>query len=211
MTTPTPHTTPHPTPQATSSATAPPASTLAVPPTPSAGRRRWLGAGVAGLAAAAGMGLAWWRYTPRGDATLTPEQARALWALKFERPGGGELALADFKGKPLLINFWATWCPPCVEELPLLDRFQRDQSAKSWQVLGLAIDQPSSVLRFLGKTPVSFPVGLAGLEGSELSRTLGNETGGLPFTVVFAEDGRVIQRKMGQITPQDLALWSRSG
>ncbi|MDD0813046.1 TlpA disulfide reductase family protein [Curvibacter sp. HBC28] len=174
-------------------------------------RRRWLGAGVAGLAVAAGAGFSWWRRPGAGEGALDPAQAQALWALKFERPGGGELALADFKGKPLLINFWATWCPPCVEELPLLDRFQRENSAKRWQVLGLAIDQPSSVARFLGKTPVSFPVGLAGLEGSELGRSLGNETGGLPFTVVIAEDGRVIQRKMGQITPQELALWSRSG
>lgn len=119
--------------------------------------------------------------------------------------------LAEFRGQVVLINFWATWCPPCVEELPMLDRFQRETPANGWQVLGLAIDQPSSVARFLTRTPLGFPVGLAGLGGTELSRALGNESGGLPFSVVIAADGRVIQRKMGQITPQELAAWTRSG
>jgi len=112
------------------------------------------------------------------------------------------------RGRPLLINFWATWCPPCVDELPLIDGFYRENARKSWQVVGLAIDQPSAVRTFLQRTPVTFPVGMAGLEGTELARSLGNTSGGLPFTVVLGADGHVRQRRIGRVAPSDLAQWS---
>jgi len=174
---------------------------------PSDPRRRWLVGGVAAAAAAAGAGMAWWRTRP-GDAPAgAGDSAQALWSLTLDTPAGGTLALASLRGRPLLVNFWATWCPPCVEEMPLLDRFYRENSASGWNVVGLAIDQPSSVRQFLARTPVSFPVGMAGLEGTELGRSLGNKTGGLPFTVVIGVDGLIRQRKMGQVTPDDLARW----
>ncbi|MBC7717365.1 MAG: TlpA family protein disulfide reductase, partial [Pseudorhodobacter sp.] len=81
--------------------------------------------------------------------------------------------MADLRGKPLLLNFWATWCPPCVKEMPLLDAFYQTHRARGWQVVGLAVDSPTPVRAFLERVPVSFPIGLAGMEGSELSRALG--------------------------------------
>jgi thiol-disulfide isomerase/thioredoxin len=130
-----------------------------------------------------------------------------FWAQRFPTPGGGELVMQSLRGKPLLINFWATWCPPCVEELPLLDRFYRENAANGWQVIGLAIDNPAAVRGFLGKMPLSFPIGLAGLGGSELGKSLGNLAGGLPFTVVIGSKGAVLHRKMGKVSVADLALW----
>ena len=167
-------------------------------------RRGLLYAGVAAAAAASGAGWAWWKYRPH---SIEQGTADALWNQSFQTPEGQVLAMAPFRGRPLLLNFWATWCPPCVAELPLLNGFFQQQKGKGWQVLGLAVDQPSAVRTFLARAPVDFPVGMAGLGGTELSRALGNLTGGLPFTVLFAADGRVLHRKMGQISPDELQAW----
>ena len=172
---------------------------------PSPRRRRLLYAGVAGAAALGGAGLAWWKFQPHA---MESGVEQALWSMEFERPEGGVVSLQSMAGKPLLLNFWATWCPPCVDELPMLNDFYRQQSPAGWQVLGLAIDQPSAVRKFLQRIPLEFPVGLAGLGGTDLGRSLGNLTGGLPFTVVLGASGRVLHRKMGQVTPQDLKEWA---
>lgn len=181
----------------------PPAKAAAAPAF--ASRRRLLYAGVAGAAALGGAGLAWWKFQPHA---MEAGAEQALWGLEFEKPEGGALAVKSFAGKPLLLNFWATWCPPCVEELPMLNAFYREHAAKGWQVLGLAIDQPSAVRKFLARIPLDFPVGLAGLGGTDLGRSLGNLTGGLPFTVVLGGEGKVLHRKMGQITLADLQQWA---
>jgi thiol-disulfide isomerase/thioredoxin len=180
------------------------ASSSAHPATPVS--RRWaLYAGVAAAAAVGGAGLAWWRLQPHA---VQAGAGQALWAQTFDTPEGARLVMGTFAGKPLLLNFWATWCPPCVDELPMLNAFYRENKANGWQVVGLAIDQPSSVRKFLARLPLDFPVGLAGLGGSELGRSLGNLTGGLPFTVVFSAEGHVLHRKMGQVTMEDLQKWA---
>jgi peroxiredoxin len=91
-----------------------------------------------------------------------------------------------------------------VEELPLLNRFYQENSPKSWQVVGVAVDKLDAVQRFLLKTPLQFPVAMAGMEGTALSRTLGNLGGGLPFTVVFDPRAKVVHRKMGILKPDEL-------
>lgn len=179
--------------------------TAASPGAARPGTRRALLAGVAGAALVAGAGVAWWRLRP---AQLGRDAGEALWPLSFATPQGGTLDMASLRGRPLLLNFWATWCPPCVEEMPLLDAFYRQHASNGWQVLGLAVDQPSAVRTFLGRLPVSFPIALAGLEGTGLSKAMGNLAGGLPFTVVFGADGAVRQRRMGRVSEADLKQWA---
>jgi thiol-disulfide isomerase/thioredoxin len=160
-------------------------------------KRRSIGLGIAVAAATAGAGFAWWRYRSdeSQDAAVT-----ALWALNLELPDGEKWSFQGLRGKPVVVNFWATWCPPCVEELPLLERFYQQNSIKSWQVVGIAVDNAKAVQKFLGKTPLSFPTPLAGLAGVDLSRTLGNLSGGLPFTVVLNTAGEVALRHMGKLS-----------
>jgi len=168
-------------------------------------RRAVMYAGVAALAAMAGAGVAWKRQTSAG---VAPEVLAAFWASEFETPKGESLPMSGFQGRPLVINFWATWCTPCVEEMPLIDDFFRQNESKGWQVIGLAIDQPSRVRQFLTQFPVSYAIGLAGLTGTALGKELGNEVGGLPFTVVLDGQGQLIQRKVGKLSAEEIKNWA---
>ena len=186
-------------------------------------RRNMLYGGVAAAAGLAGAGAAWWKLRSQqasgGVAALAPAPATdkagdalaadSFWGLSFDTPDGKPLPMSSFRGKRLLVNFWATWCPPCIEELPLLDYFYQENKDKNWQVVGLAVDQPSAVRNWLQTKPLNFPVGMVGLEGAELSKSLGNLTGSLPFSVVFGASGQLLHRKVGKIRPEDLGLWAR--
>lgn len=168
-------------------------------------RRRWLLRAVAAAAALGGASVAW-------RASQPPDPPSAIeagfWQLEFVTPDGATLHMSALRGKPLLLNFWASWCPPCVEELPLLNSFFKENVANGWQVIGLAVDQLDPVKHFLARTPVTFPVAMAGNSGIEISRSLGNLIGGLPFTVVLGSDGQLVQRKMGKVTPNELRAWA---
>ncbi|MCC7152104.1 MAG: TlpA family protein disulfide reductase [Rubrivivax sp.] len=168
-------------------------------------RRQTLILGAAGLTAAVGgAGLAWWRLQ------LAPARVDdSFWSLRFARPEGGEFALASFRGQPLVINFWATWCPPCLQEMPELDRIQAEHKAAGVQVIGLALEDAAPVRQFLVKRPVGFAIGLAGPGGVDLTRRLGNDKGGLPFTAVFDRSGELRHRKLGQTSFAELDGWLR--
>ena len=171
-------------------------------------RRNLIYTGAAAAAGLAGVGAAWFKYEPQSLTTgQTTTVQDAFWAMSFDTPDGQPQPMSSFRGKPLLLNFWATWCPPCVEELPLLDAFYQEQKAKGWQVLGLAVDQPSAVRKWLQAKPLSFAVGMAGLNGTELSKSLGNLAGSLPFTAVFGTSGTLLLRKTGKVSKEDLVQW----
>ena len=167
---------------------------------------------VGALAAVAGVGVAWrgqQRDAEGGNVAAATDGVAALWALRLDRPEGGTLSLADAQGRPLIVNFWATWCVPCVEEMPLLERFFRSARGDGWQVVGLALDGAEAVRRFLGRQPVTFPVGLLGGDGPALAHALGNRAGGLPFSVLLDAAGRVAERRLGKLDDVRLAAWKQ--
>lgn len=170
-------------------------------------RRRDIVLAGAGLLAAVGGGtLAWRNFQPEGSVReMLPD---TFWQMGWDDPRGQRLQLHSFKGHPLLINFWATWCAPCIEELPLINTFYLQNKEKGWRVLGLAIDRPVAVMAFLKKYPVDFSIGLAGLSGSELGKNLGNVSEALPFSVVISSDGSILQRKLGRLKAEELTAWS---
>ncbi|MDO9237228.1 MAG: TlpA disulfide reductase family protein [Aquabacterium sp.] len=169
-------------------------------------------------AAAAGAWLSWRKplplqpteSPPKSTSPSSDEVPASFWQQQFDTPTGGQLTMASFKGRPLLINFWATWCPPCVKEMPELDKFSREFAPKGWKVIGLAIDSPTPVKTFLAKVGVGFDIGLAGMAGTELTQTLGNDAGGLPFSVMIDAQGRIQHRKLGGTDYKELAAWANA-
>lgn len=170
-------------------------------------RRVWVSGAVGATVgvAAAVAGFVW-----RQRRSTRDDDAQGFWDMRFKRPEGGELVMADFRGNPLLLNFWATWCVPCIRELPAIQRFRRERAAQGWQILALAVDSPVPVLEFVSRFKLELPVAMAGIDGLELMRQLGNAQGGLPFTVVFRANGRVLDRKLGEARDEDLARWAES-
>lgn len=158
---------------------------------------------VAAAAAAAGAGWAWWRRRP-------PPADDTLWSMSFETPSGQPLSMASLRGRPLVLNFWATWCAPCVREMPQLDRFHREYAPRGWQVLGLALDRAEAVEPFLARVPVGFPVALGGVGGFDLLRRLGNNAAALPFSIVFDAAGHAQRHKLGETDFDTLAGWANT-
>ncbi|HEY2188342.1 MAG TPA: TlpA disulfide reductase family protein [Caldimonas sp.] len=167
--------------------------------------RRAVLVGVAALvAAAAGIGVRRWRA--RSD-DVDESAEIDLWSLSFQDVDGNAVPMAALRGRPLLLNFWATWCGPCVVEMPLLDRFARERSRERWQVLALAIDQPDPVRRFIAERTLRLPVAIAGTIGLDLSRQLGNRNGGLPFTAAFDSTGAKSGEHLGAVDVTLLDGW----
>ncbi len=178
----------------------------ATPPAVRQSRRDILiGAGVG--VAAMGLGMAVWLRKEAPEPVLAPVDG--FWELRWDTPDGGKLAMEAFRGKPLLLNFWATWCAPCIEELPLINDFYRQNHPKGWQVVGLALDKLAPVQSFMRAHPIDFPIGMAGLAGGEMGRSLGNLGGSLPFSVVIGSAGGVLARKMGKLSADDLSTWAQ--
>lgn len=170
-------------------------------------RRQWILTGafaVTGLGV--GVGLSYWRHSPKQLA----EPAGWVFDLQLQKAAqarGELLALAEFRGKPLVVNFWATWCPPCVEEMPELSAFYDKYKPKGVQLLGIAVDSPSNVREFLEERQFSYPLVVAGANGSELASRLGSRIDAFPYTVLVAPNGQVVQQKMGRIYEEELIKW----
>lgn len=137
--------------------------------------------------------------------TVSGESAvQQLWTAPVTNVDGKPQSLSLLKGHPIVVNFWASWCGPCVEEMPALSQLQREYAAKGIQFVGLGVDSDKNVQAFLQKVKVAYPVYVTGFGGADLARAFGNTAGGLPFTVVIDASGKIRSTKLGQIDPQAL-------
>jgi thiol-disulfide isomerase/thioredoxin len=127
-----------------------------------------------------------------------------LLAQTFNDTSGQPQALAQWKGNALIVNFWATWCAPCVDEMPELSALQNEISPVNIQIIGIGIDSPANIAEFARKYNIAYPLYTGGMNASELSRLLGNKAGGLPFTVLIGRDGQVKKSYLGRLKMDQL-------
>lgn len=124
----------------------------------------------------------------------------ALFTTPFINTEGRAQNLKQYQGKIIVLNFWATWCPPCREEMPELAQLHQKYQHKNLVVLGLAVDELNLVQEFLQSSPVSYPIFVADSPETDLSGQLGNNKSVLPYTVIINTDGKVVNTYFGRIT-----------
>lgn len=130
-------------------------------------------------------------------------------ALRLPTLDGEAIALPGaYAGRPLLINLWASWCGPCIVEMPELDRYAASQGANGTQVVGIALDDADAVRAFLQRTPVAYPILIDVAGPRDSSVQLGNPKGVLPFTVLVGADGRVLKQKLGPFQHGEIDAWA---
>ncbi|MEG3191494.1 TlpA family protein disulfide reductase [Lysobacter sp. D1-1-M9] len=136
-------------------------------------------------------------------------RGQALPALSLPRLGGGDLTLPDdYAGRPILVNLWASWCGPCIQEMPELERFAASQGEAGTQVVGIALDEEAAVREFLGRVPVSYPIVLDQAGPADAGVRLGNPRGVLPYTVLVGTDGRLLKQKIGPFEHGEIDQWA---
>ena len=145
---------------------------------------------------------------PAPEGLIVAERGDPAPALNFVDRDGKPRTLSEFHGKPLLINFWASWCGPCVDEMPLLDRFAAEQGANGVQVLGIALDDAEAVEIFLEEFPVGFTIVLDDPGPRDSSVQLGNRRSVLPYSVLLDAQGRVRKQKIGAFDEDGLVDWA---
>lgn len=165
-------------------------------------RRQWMMiGGISVLALMAGIFSSHW-ISQTGLAS--DPSIKAFFANPWKTPDGKSANIDDWRGKVLVVNFWASWCPPCVEEMPTLDKIAQEYASKNVLIVGIGIDSPSNIRQFLEKTPVSYPIMIGGLDGSALAKQMGNAQGALPYTVIINAKGKSVFTKLGKISEEEL-------
>ena len=164
------------------------------------GRREALILGAVGVGAAAAGALF------GAFALQSRTGAAELLAHAFVDLAGKPRRLVQWKGKVMVCNFWATWCAPCREEIPLLIAAQQQYDAKIVQIVGIGIDHADKIVEFSSQLKITYPLLVADASAVDTMKQLGNRSGGLPFTVVLDRGGAVASTKLGALKPGELDL-----
>ena len=130
--------------------------------------------------------------------------AADLLSARFPDLSGRLRSLSEWKGRPFLCNFWASWCAPCREELPLLDAAQRKHASNGLEVVGIAVDRAANIADYLKSIKIGYTVLVAEADAIQLMQSLGNRSGALPFSVAVDRAGRIRQRKLGAYSAEEL-------
>ena len=136
---------------------------------------------------------------------LGPERrADVLRNASFVDLQGKARSLSEWQGRVIVANFWATWCAPCVEEIPLLISTRKSRAAQGLEIVGIAVDQVAKVSEFAARMQIDYPILLGDARTLDLIRHLGNRSGGLPFTAFLDRSGAVVRTKLGLLRPPEL-------
>lgn len=133
-----------------------------------------------------------------------PADASALLALSLPDASGNEQSIGQWRGKVLVVNFWATWCAPCREEMPEFVKAQTEFGSKGLQFVGIAVDDADKVERFSKELGLNYPTLIGGYGAVELSKTLGNRLAALPFSIIVDRQGQVVHTQLGPLKPDQL-------
>ena len=156
------------------------------------------------VVAVSALGAGYWLYPWNRGVTPDTGNVAELMAATLPDMDGKSQALAQWRGKVMVVNFWATWCAPCLEEIPEFVRMQEKFGHRGLQFVGIAIDNRDKVREFAVKFRMNYPVLVGEMEAIELVRKVGNERGGLPFTVIMDRKGRLIGTELGGLNEQKL-------
>lgn len=154
--------------------------------------------GVGALAAAAGF----WMHSARIAPGKVPLER--LWSAEFKDISGQTIKMSSLKGQPMVLNFWATWCGPCVEEMPDFQRAGQTTEGRKVKIVGIGIDYVKNMKPFAEKNGISYLLLESGAQGLDIVKALGNTAGVLPFTLIIDRTGTVVSRKIGRMDYAEL-------
>jgi thiol-disulfide isomerase/thioredoxin len=161
----------------------------------------------AAIALAAGALWASRRPAP-APAAASDQAAVALFAMKLPDADGVLTPLQTWRGKLLVVNFWATWCAPCVEEMPELQRFADEFAPRNVAVIGIGVDDADKIREFRRQHQLRIALLTAGFDGMQLAQRLGNPEPVLPYTALISPDGRLVEEHSGRIQGPELRRWA---
>lgn len=153
------------------------------------------------MAAAAGFGAYWWWHR------AAPTETAVRPDLEFHGLDGKAHRLSEWNGKLLLLNFWATWCTPCLKEIPLLVEIQREHGPRGLQIVGIAMDDVEPVRAFAQRLQMNYPIMVGQGEIASAMDQLGDPFGAFPFSVLIAPDGRILDRRSGDLSREEIQEW----
>ncbi|MGP1666668.1 MAG: TlpA family protein disulfide reductase [Rhodanobacter sp.] len=148
---------------------------------------------------------------PEKNQSLTKERIEKLFTSTLSDAQGKAYSFAQWRGKTLIVNFWATWCPPCREEMPAFSRLQAKYAANGVQFVGIALDEADNVQAFSTQYPVTYPLLVGGTDGATLAQMLGNTRLALPYTLIVSPAGEASFTQLGGVSERELdSLLQRS-